>query len=232
MATLLDDLAAQLTPQTIERMSAQIGAPPQQTASAIETALPILLGQLQRNAASPQGANALLAALDRDHDGSILDDLAGFLGSGPTQADARSLDHIFAGRRGTVESAVSRRSGLDGAQVVRLLAMLAPVLLGILSRQRSAGGGAGVPGGTARSGSGSGSGNILGDLLNGALGRMQERQPGLGGMLGGLLDADGDGSIVDDLLEMGLGGGARRGGTREASDPLGDLLGGLLRGRR
>lgn len=230
MATLLDDLAAQLTPQTIERMSAQIGAQPQQTVSAIEAALPILLGQLQRNAASPQGANALLAALDRDHDGSILDDLAGFLGGGPTQSNARSLDHIFGGRRGTVEGAVSRRSGLDGAQVMRLLAMLAPVLLGILNRQRTTGG-SGLPAGDPVQ-TGGGAGNILGDLLNGALGQMQQRQPGLGGMLGGLLDSDGDGSIVDDLLEMGLGGGAQRGRTEDASDPLGDLLGGLLRGRR
>jgi len=246
MASLLDDLAAQLDPQTIQRMSAQIGATPQQTASAIETAVPLLLGQLQRNAATPQGANALLGALDRDHDGSILDDLAGFLGSGPSASNERSLDHIFGGKKGTVESAVARRSGLDGGQVMKILAMLAPLILGMLSRQKSnagagtsSGGGlgdliGGMIGGGGGSGGltgGGGGGNILSDLLGGAVGQMKQQQPGLGGMLGGLLDSDGDGSIMDDLLEKGLGG-QKAGSAGASGDLVGGLLGGLLGGKR
>src|SRR5262245_17824112 len=135
MSSLLDGLAEQLGPDTIHQMSAQIGATPHQTESAIATALPLLLGQLERNTATPQGANALMGALDRDHDGSILDDLAGFLGSGPSNSDARSVDHIFGGKKASVESAVAQRSGLGGGQVMKLLAMLAPLVLGMLGRQ-------------------------------------------------------------------------------------------------
>ena len=244
MSSLLDSLADQLQPDTIRQMSSQIGAAPQQTAAAIETALPLLLGQLQRNTATPQGANALLGALDRDHDGSILDDLAGFLGSGPSTSDERSVDRIFGGKKGTVESAVARRSGLDGGQVMKLLAMLAPLVLGILGKQSrqqadpggmpSSGGGlgdllGGLLGGSGGSGGGGG-GGILGDLLGGANNRMQQQSPGLGGMLGGLLDSDGDGSIMDDLLEKGLGG-SRPPAARGQAAPAGggdDLLGGLL----
>ena len=240
MSSLLDSLADQLQPETIHQMSAQIGASPHQTTAAIETALPLLLGQLERNSATPQGANALLGALDRDHDGSILDDLAGFLGSGPSTSDARSVDHIFGGKKATVESAVARRSGLDGGQVMKLLAMLAPLVLGILGKQSrqqanpggmSGGGGGGLGdllggllGGSGGSGGGGG-GGILGDLLGGANHKMQQQSPGLGGMLGGLLDSDGDGSFMDDLLEKGLGG------SRPQQQPSGggdDMLGGLL----
>jgi hypothetical protein len=244
MSSILDDLAGELTPQTIQRMGAQIGAAPQQTASAIETALPLLLGQLQRNAASPQGANALLGALDRDHDGSILDDLAGFLGQGPSSSDARSVDHIFGGKKGTVESAVARRSGLDAGQVMKLLAMLAPLVLGILGRRNrqgssTSGGGlgdliGGMLGGGGGATGGGGGGNILSDLLGGAMGKMQSQSPGLDGMLGGLLDKDGDGSIMDDLLEQGLGGAKRPAPSQQqgGDDPLGGLLGSLLGGKR
>jgi hypothetical protein len=59
------------------------------------------------------------------------------------------------------------------------------------------------------------------------MGQMQNKNPGLGGLLGNLLDADGDGSFVDDLLEKGLGGGGKSG----AGGGLGGLLGGLLGGR-
>src|SRR6186713_662950 len=150
MSSILDELASQLGPDTLHQMSRQIGASPQQTASAVETALPLLLGQLERNASTPTGANALLGALDRNHDGSILDDLAGFLGGGPSASDTRSVDHIFGNKKGTVENAVARRSGLDGAQVMKLLAMLAPLLLGILgkhSRAKANPGGASSGGG-------------------------------------------------------------------------------------
>jgi hypothetical protein len=224
MASILDDLAAQIGPDTIRQMSARIGAQPGQTASAVEAAIPLLLGQLQRNASTPSGASALAGALDRNHDGSILDDLAGFLTKGPSASDARSLDHIFGTRKGTVESAVERRSGLDGGQVMQLLAMLAPMILGMLAKQRGA-----APGGGGLGRAGAGGGGGLADILGGALGQMQQRSPGLGGMLGGLLDEDGDGSMIDDLLEKGLGGGAKGSG---GGDVLGGVLGGLLGGRR
>jgi hypothetical protein len=221
MSSILELIGQQLDAGTLQQMGRRIGATPQQTAAAVEAALPTMLGALQRNAASPDGAASLLGALDRDHDGSILDDLAGFLGQGPSATDVRSLDHIFGGRRGTVESAVSRRSGLDSGQVMQLLAMLAPLVLGALGRARQ-----------TSPGSGGGMGGGLGDLLGGALGQLQQKQPGLGGMLGGLLDSDGDGSMLDDLLEKGLGGGRQPSAGGDLAGGLGGLLGGLLGGKR
>jgi len=208
MNPLLDLLGSGLDASALRRLGSQVGATPEQTGTAAQAALPLLMGALQRNAGSG-GASSLLSALDRDHDGSVLDDLAGFLGQGPSDSGARSLDHIFGGKRGTVESAVSRASGLDSGQVTQLLAMLAPLVLGAL--------------GKARRQTGSDAGG-LGELLGGAVGSMQQQSPGIGGLVSGLLDADGDGSVVDDLLEKGLGGGT--GGA------LGGLLGGLLGGKR
>ncbi|MBP1642634.1 MAG: hypothetical protein H6Q03_1303 [Acidobacteria bacterium] len=211
MDDILGLLGQKLDARTIQTLAGQIGAAPQQTRAAVETAVPLLLGALQRNAAAPQGAASLLGALDRDHDGSVLDNVAGFFGQAPTGADLRSVEHIFGARRGGVESAVARASGLDSGQVMQLLAQLAPLLLGLLGR--------------ARKTTGADAGG-LGDLLGGAMGRMQQSNPGLGGLLGGLLDADGDGSSVDDLLGQALGGGGSAGGS------LGGLLGGLLGGKR
>jgi hypothetical protein len=222
MNPLLDLLGDSLDQRALGNLSAQIGASPQQTGRAVEAALPLLLGALQRNAASPDGAAALGGALRRDHDGSVLDDVAGFFGEPPTGRDVRSLDHIFGGRRAPVENAVSRASGLDGSQVMQLLAQLAPLILGALARARGSSG----SNGTRRAGRSSG-GLGLEDLLGGAVGQMQGKNPGLGGLLGSLLDSDGDGSIVDDLLEKGLGGG---GGAKGGG--LGGLLGGLLGGGR
>jgi hypothetical protein len=210
MNDLLEMLTGTLDDSAVRRIGSEVGASPAQTATAVQAAVPLLLGALQRNSANPQGAASLLSALDRDHDGSILDDLGGFLGQGPTASGARSLDHIFGGRKEAIEGAVAKSSGLNMSQVGPLLAMLAPLILGMLGRARQRGDAA--------------TGGGLGDLLGGAVGRMQQQSPGLGGLLGSLLDKDGDGSMVDDLLGQGLGQGGGGG--------LGDVLGGLFGPKR
>jgi hypothetical protein len=127
---------------------------------------------------------------------------------------------------------------------MKLLAMLAPLILGMLGKAMrpqgqapaSGGGGlgdllGGLVGGGARN-RGGGGGDILSDLLGGSVGQMQQRSPGMGDMLGGLLDADGDGSMMDDLLERGLGGGRGSARSSGGGDVLGGLLGSLLGGKR
>jgi len=217
MSSLLDLITGSLDARAIDRPGAQIGASPSTTGSAVQAALPVLLGALHKNVAAPGGASALAGALDRDHDGSVLDDVAGFFGEHATSSDVRSLDHIFGGRRAPVESALSRASGLGGAQVTQLLAQLAPLVLGALARARSS---AGRGGGTV--------GGNLGDLLGSAMGNLHASHTGLGRLLGGLLDQNGDGSVIDDVLR-GLGGAGSSGG---GSGGLGGLLGGLLGGKR
>lgn len=78
MASILDMVQQQLSGQGINQISSQIGADPATTQSAIQLALPVLVGGLAQNAAQPGGADALHSALD-DHQGT-LDNLTGLLG--------------------------------------------------------------------------------------------------------------------------------------------------------
>lgn len=139
MASILDAVRQQLGPDTIQQMSGALGADPAATSNAIALALPALLGGLSQNAAQPQGAAALDSALDA-HDGSILDNLGGMLGGGggglAGGIGGAILGHIFGGRRGSVEQGVGRASGLDAGQVAQLMAMLAPIVMGVLGRMK------------------------------------------------------------------------------------------------
>ena len=150
-------------------------------------ALPALVAALQRNASSADGVSSLTQALDRNHDGSVLDDMAGFLaGGGSSDADA-ILGHILGSRRDPLARSVGRSTGLDTGSVIRLLSMLAPLVLGALSRSRT-----GRGGGTAG----------VSDVLADATKHMQQRSPDLMSSLGSLLDANHDGSAADDLVRM------------------------------
>jgi hypothetical protein len=142
MTSVLDAVRQQLGPDTIQQLSGALGADPAATSSAVALALPALLGGLAQNAAQPEGAAALDEALDQ-HDGSILDNVSSMFGSGSSAGGGALsgiggaiLGHIFGGRRSQVEEGVGKASGLNAAQVAQLLAMLAPIVMGVLGRMK------------------------------------------------------------------------------------------------
>jgi hypothetical protein len=178
-----------LSGNTVSQISQTIGADEGTTANAIQAAVPLLLGGMARNSQSEEGASSLLGALDRDHDGSILDDLGGFIAgtAGGSAAGAGILGHVFGGQQPQIEQGVSAASGLDMNKVGPLLMMLAPIVMGALGRSKQQQGGFDI--------------NSLAGLLGGAQTQMASGSP-IMDMLGGLLDRNHDGSAVDDLLGM------------------------------
>ena len=186
MDDLMQSIAAQLSGAPMAQLSTQLGTDSRATENAVQAALPLLLGALAKNSASSGGADALAGALDRDHDGSILDDLAGFLGGGASSDGAAILGHVLGKREPTVEAGIGKATGLQSGQIAQLLQMLAPIVLGYLGRQKR---------------QQSMSSGTLGDLLGAQSSRAQAQNPALGA-LASLLDKDDDGSIVDELGGM------------------------------
>ena len=200
---VMQSVLSQFDPGRIEQMSRQLGATPEQTERAIQAALPLLIGQLARNSAQPQGAEALQRALSEDHRGVDLGGLLGAVlgggrqptarGSDPLSDGAAILGHVFGPRQQRVAGSVGQVGGLSGQQSSRLLSMLAPIVMAILSRALQ-----------NRGGGGSGLGAILGNEQ-----RTLRSQPGTSGLLGAVLDRDGDGDVdLGDLVRNGqlLGG--------------------------
>ena len=121
MSGILDLLNQQLSGQAVQQMSAQIGADPASTQKALSAALPMLVGGLARNAnQSPEGAQALANALDRDHDGSVLDSLGSLLvgasgGGGGGLGSLLGMAGSLLGGGGAASGAPSNRAWLDPA---------------------------------------------------------------------------------------------------------------------
>ncbi|MBS1787680.1 MAG: DUF937 domain-containing protein [Acidobacteria bacterium] len=181
-----------LSGENVSQISQAIGADESSTSNAISAALPMILGGLANNSSTEQGAAGLAGALDRDHDGSVLDDIGGLIAGqvgGGAGDGAGILGHIFGGQHDTVAQGVSQASGLNTSQVGPLLAILAPIVMGAIGR--------------ARQGGEVGTSDLSG-LLGGAAQQMGGSS-GLMGMLGGLLDRNHDGSAVDDVVGM-IGG--------------------------
>jgi|TARA_B110000902_G_scaffold44451_1_gene49724 hypothetical protein len=136
MNDILNQLLSQVGPQGLQAISNQIGADEQQTKTALGGMIPTLLGAMANNTKSPSGAQGLLGALDTDHDGSILDDVAGFVGNFNNGSGAGILKHVLGSQQPAVESGLSAKTGLNGSQISSLLKIAAPLILGYLGKQK------------------------------------------------------------------------------------------------
>ena len=209
MASILDLLSSDVGKQLISGASAQTGQPADKTANVLSMALPVILGAMQRNASTPQGAQSLNNALeDNRHDGTILDQLSGLLGEGNANSNLLNegtgiLGHVLGGNQEKVAQNISKTSGVDANSVAQIIKIAAPILMGILGSQKR-------KDNVGESG--------IGDLLGSVLGKNTNHDRSL---IETILDADGDGSVVDDVAGMVLGGNKKKGS-------LGSLLGGLF----
>ena len=210
MATLTDDLASQLQGAPVQQVAQQLGIDPSQASSAVNTALPLLMGALGRNASQPQGAQALFGALQNDHAGLDIGSVLGSVLGGGGQG-GEILGHIFDGNQERAQAGLGQATGLGSGQAGQLLKILAPIVMAYLAKrmfqQRQ-------DGGAVTNTGASPAGDASPDVLSGILGQEHKaisQQGGAGGLLGSILDQDGDGKLgIGDLMKIGgglLGGG-------------------------
>ena len=195
MANLLDLLQGQLDEGLIDQLSSQIGAGRQQTTTAAQGIMSTLISGLAKNASTPEGASSLANALDRDHDGSMLNDLMGMLTGGmqaqPQQSRALNgagiLNHILGDRQNGAVDMISKISGLDSSKTGNLMTTLAPMVMSMLGRQKQQ--------------QGLDVGSLVG-LLSGTVNQQNQAGNPLMNMANRFLDKDGDGSAIDDIAGM------------------------------
>jgi len=193
--SLTDDLLSQLQGAPLQQVSQQLGLDSQQASGAIGAALPLLMGALGNNAARPQGAEALLGALQNNHSGLDIGSVLGAVlggGGSPAANGAGILGHIFGGSQGRAEAGLAQATGLSSDRAGQLLKILAPIVMAYLAQRMSSGGQANA----------SDLSRILGQEKQHVV-----QQGGVGGgLLGSLLDQDGDGQFgVSDLIKLGSG---------------------------
>lgn len=165
---LQQQLKEQLSGGLMDVLSQQTGADKVQTTKATSAIISSMMGALARNASTPDGAQALSNALEKDHDGSILDMLGGLM-KGGREAPGQGMP-----TGGGLMDLITGLAGSGGQQQSGGGGLLGSVLGGLMGGgQQSSGGGLGdLIGGMMRQTQGSDGGG-LGDLLGGLLGGKQ-----------------------------------------------------------
>ena len=221
MASIFDMFASQLGEGQLDQIATKLGANKDQTRDAISMTLPALIEALGRKAEQAGGAEDIHAKLgqatqspSRAAEDDILppstppmtrttstpasrppqptQQLPTQRQSAP-QAPTSSLPDIFGellgNKQGRVSDAVSKSSGLNKEQAGSLISMLGPMLSGMLGSQAS---------------EQKMSPTDLTEMLRKDRAKVQQ-SPG-GGMVGKMLDQDGDGDFdMNDMMKLGMG---------------------------
>jgi hypothetical protein len=248
--SIFDEVLKHMDGNAIAGIAQQLGATPQQAQSAIQVALPAILGGMQRNIANG-GADALHSAVNKDHQGVDLGGMLGsLLGAGGAGGGAGGLLSSVMGMMGGGASQPQANAGGVGGLLGSVMGMMggggaqqqspmASAGMGILkhvlggSQQRAA---QGVSQASGLSGQGSMAlMAMLAPMVMGALGKMTASKGldagGLAGVIGG--DLQRLGGEAQPAQQKGFMGGlldADGDGDVDASDLLarGSMLMGLF----
>ena len=197
-------------PSLIGQVSQQLNLDAGDATNAMKHMLPALSKGITNNLGKQGGLEGLLGALSSGSHQKYVDNPS-ILGQDDSIADGNAiLGHILGSKdvSRNVAGHAAQATGVDFGVLKKMLPMLATMVMGSLSKQTSqagileqAAGGAlgGLLGGSGGSGGG-GLGGLLGSVLSGG----QKKSTGGGAIdiLGSFLDADKDGSALDDILGM------------------------------
>lgn len=185
---------AEILQQTgaLDSISREVGLDSAATQTAAGALLPAILGGFKKQAQpSSSGLDGLVDMIGGLGGGSLLDAVVGKAPT-PQEPGNEILGQIFGSKdiSRTVAGQAAQTTGIDSSILKKMLPLLAMAVAGYLSSQR---GDQPQASGGAQNG---GLGSILGQVLGGGQG---------GGGLGGLasmLDLDGDGNPLDDIIGM------------------------------
>lgn len=216
--SLIDLLTGNTSNQVAEQAENKFGISRNQIIALLAVAAPLIISYLRNKSQDSKEAEALNNALDKDHDGSILNDASQIESR---QAEGGSiLDHIFGGQKSNVENQLSQNTGISIDKIGSILAMLAPVVMGYIGKEKQ----------QSNVGAG-GLGDLLGGILGNASNQAQAQQSNplndiLGSVLGGG-QSQSSGSPLNDILGSVLGGG----NSQQQGGGLGSILGNILGGK-
>jgi hypothetical protein len=219
---LMDMIMAAQGGQTAQQAGSQLGLNQQQTQGAIAALLPAISSALKQNTSSPQGLAGLLGALQGGQHEQYLENPQA-MARPETVTDGNAiLGHLFGSKdvSRAVAGRASEQTGIGADVLKKLLPLVATMAMGSLSKQTR------QPDvktalGTLAMQQMLGAGSVqtqqsgLGNMISGILGgrarqqkqaqrqAQQSHQQGMG-LIGKMLDADGDGSVMDDILKMAM----------------------------
>ena len=187
MNAITQIITQQLGQGAVSSIAQRLGVSEATANTAIQIGVPLIVAALARNAARPEGAQQLHQAINNDHDGSIFDNVMGYLSDPQSANGAGILGHVFGGQQSSIENNLAQATGMDAGSAGGLLETLAPLVMGAVGQTQQQNGL---------------DASSLSSMLTNQQEEAQTNAPDVMSMLGSMLDQNKDGSAVDDLQRL------------------------------
>ena len=170
--------------EALESLGGSVGANKEQVEKLINLGMPTMMKAMERNTKTENGAQSLYNAL-REHQDDNVEEMA----RNPDKVDKtdgeKILNHVFEDKNERVQTTLAKQTNLVQNQVTTVLSQLAPLVMGTLGQQQKE-----LDVNVSN----------LSKLMDGAI--EQSGNSEVIKMAEQLLDADKDGSILDDVGRM------------------------------
>ena len=191
MPGFVEEFMGTLGPQVTKELSKNLGIKKSAANQIIPQLIPMILGGLRKQKDEHGGEARVDHILNKYGSASVLDDIGGLFSK---KVKDDSVDARLGGLLGEsgiqATNMIANNFKLDGNIAARLIPMLAPVVLGALTRKRDTGGAGsrGIASLLDQDGDGSILDDVAGFLMKGMLGGSGSQRGGnvLGSLLGGL----------------------------------------------
>ena len=215
----MNSIGALLSGGGVKAISKRTRLPAGDVAKVMSYGIPILVGGMNRNAATAQGEQSLSDAL-RYHSGDDVSNVGKFLKGADLKDGKKIIAHVLGGDQEDVVDQISRASGVSKGKTTSILALLAPLLLSLLGGQQNQGG------------SNFNLSSLLLSMLLGGGMQQQTQQPNLLGSLlgGGQTQPVQQQTQQPNLLGSLLGGGQAQQVQQTQQQPSGSLFSSLFGG--
>jgi len=140
---LVDLIKGYLTPDIVKKASTFVGESESATQKAVSGIVPALLAAMANQASTTDGAERLSRMLDTGkYDGSALNNLGSLFSGGETTQKAITegknvLSSLFGGKTEGLTDQIAGFAGVRPGSAASLLALIVPLIMNLLGRQRS-----------------------------------------------------------------------------------------------
>ncbi|MDX1903408.1 MAG: DUF937 domain-containing protein [Thermonemataceae bacterium] len=188
MNNLFENLTGLVQGDTAKNIAKQFSLGEDAVQKVMAMGLPMILGGLNKNVTNEQGAKNLDTALEK-HDGSLLDNIGSLFNGGDVSNLLKDgsgiLGHVLGGTQQNAQNQISKTLGLDANTVGNILSVAAPLIMNFLGQQKK---------------QNNLDANGVAEVINNTTKQAPEQEMGL---IQKFLDRDGDGNVLDDVVDIG-----------------------------
>ncbi len=135
MESIVDDVMNTLSSgNQISAISKSVGGDETAVKSALGMSIPLVLGAMANHASTPGGAEMLTKTLSQAGSSNLPGTMSGLLANPAAASGPDMVSTLLGSQMGTIQNAISQKTGLPPAAVSQVMAIAVPVIMGQIGR--------------------------------------------------------------------------------------------------